>query len=111
MEPRLRAEIWVKAHIRRCAALDLPAFVLRRGDGSAGSVLIKVNRFDLGCIVLSPSWRGDGCRVWLRATGEVPVAEADADAYIARSLSRDPDVWVIEVEDRHGRHALDEPID
>jgi hypothetical protein len=60
--------------------------------------------------VLSPSNGGDGTRIWLRATGAAPVAEADADGYIARQVKRDPDLWVIEIEDRHGRHCLDDPV-
>jgi len=35
-------------------------------------------------------------------------AEADVDATIARQRQFDPDLWVIEVEDRAGRHLLDE---
>ncbi len=111
MRPRLTAEIWVKAHIRRLATVDIPAFVARRGDNTAGAVLVKVNRLEAGCTVLSPANRGDGERFWLRATGAEPVPEAEAEAYIARQLRRDPDIWVLEIEDRDGRHLLDEPVE
>lgn len=111
MQPRLTAEIWVKAHIRRCAVADIPAFVARHGDDTAGSVLVKVNRLEAGCTVFTPANRGDGERIWLRATGADPVPEAEAEAYIARQLRTDPDIWVLEIEDRAGRHLLDEPIE
>jgi hypothetical protein len=111
MEARLKAAIWVKAHVRRCAAQGIPAVVVRHGDDTAGSVLIKLNRLDGGCMVLSPGNRGDGECVWLRASGADALPEADADSYIARQLKRDPDLWVIEIEDRQGRHCLDEPIE
>ena len=35
--------------------------------------------------------------------------EPDLDRAIARQRGFDPDLWVIEVEDRLGRHLLDEP--
>lgn len=110
-QPRLKAEIWVQAHIRRCSALGIPVFVVRRGDSTAGVVLIKLNTLGDGCTVFSPTRRGDGERIWLRATGAEPVAETEADAYIARQLNFDPDLWVIEIEDREGRHLLDAPVE
>ena len=36
-------------------------------------------------------------------------AEPDVDEAIKRQRSFDPDLWVIEVEDREGRHLLDQP--
>jgi hypothetical protein len=110
VEARLKAAIWVKAHIRRCAVNGIPAVIVRHGDDTAGSVLIKLNQFEGGCAVLSPSNRGDGARIWLRATGAASVPETDADGYIARQVKRDPDLWVIEIEDRDGRHCLDDPV-
>jgi len=35
--------------------------------------------------------------------------EPEVDAAIAKQRSFDRDLWVIEVEDRAGRHLLDEP--
>ena len=39
-----------------------------------------------------------------------PAPEADIEARIARELNFDPDVWVIEVEDREGRNFLDDLV-
>jgi hypothetical protein len=110
MTPRLKAEFWVKAHIRRCFVEGTFAAVVRRGDDTAGTVLVKTNDLAGGCMVLQPAASPDGGRIWMRGTGPAPVSEADADAYIARQLKYDPDLWVLEIEDREGRHFLDEPV-
>ena len=111
MEPRLKAEIWVKAYLRACEAQGAAVAIVRRGDTDAGAVLLKVNRLDGTAEVLSRATRGDGTRVWLRVTGELPAKETDADAYLARAVSKDPDIWIVEIEDRQGRHFLTEPVD
>ena len=108
LPPRLKTSFWVEAHIRRCGQYDIPAVLVRRGH-DAGVVLIKVNAFENGCVVLTPAVRTSG-RVWMRGTGPAQVSEADADSYIARQLRIDPDLWVLEIEDRQGRHLLDEPV-
>ena len=115
MPPRVTAELWVKAHIRRCSALAIPALVVRRGDSTAGAIIIKLNQLGPGCMVFAPAnsldtGNLDSGRQWRRATGDDLVPEVDADAYIARQLNFDPDLWVLEIEDREGRHLLQDII-
>jgi hypothetical protein len=111
MIPRVTAELWIKAHIRRCGALAIPAMVVRRGDDQAGAIIIKINHLGPGCMVLSPANSMDGGRQWRRATGDDLVPEAEADAYIERQLNMDPDIWVLEIEDREGRHLVDDIVE
>ncbi len=110
MEARLKSGIWVKALIRRCDLAATPVAVVARGDSDSGAVLLKFNAGTEGCTVLAQARRPDGAAVWLRATGPQPVAEADADAYIARQRGRDPDLWVIEIESGAAQALLDTPV-
>ena len=110
-EPRLRSELWVKAHIWKCSGAGIYAALSKTGDKTSGVILIKIMQSRDACSVLMPSLRMDGTRVWLRATGTDPVAEPVADEYIRRQVSFDSDLWVLEIEDAQGRHLLEEPIE
>jgi hypothetical protein len=109
-EPRLKAGIWVKALIRRCDLAAIGVAVLSRGDPDAGAILLKLSPREGGCTVLAQARQPDGRAVWMCATGLTPVAEADAEAYIARQRTRDPDLWVIEIETGEAEPLLDNPI-
>jgi hypothetical protein len=110
MEARLKSGIWVKALIRRCDLAAIEVAVVARGDADAGAVLLKLNGRDGGCTVLAQTRRADGSLVWMRATGAEPVAEVEADAYVARQRGRDPDLWVIEIDSAKADTLLDLPI-
>ena len=103
MDDRLPTHLWVMAHIRAADAEGVTMMVLRKGDPSRGTVILKLNRLDRTFSVLVQVRDEERLR-WSRGTGAEPVDEATADAYIARQTRYDPDVWVIAVEDRKGRH-------
>ncbi len=104
---RLTADIWVSAYLTRLRLADIPAFVVRRGDATAGAVLVKLNTLDGKARLFQRGFDlATGERHWAILTeGD----EADVDASITKQRSFDPDLWVIEVESRDGRHLLDEP--
>ncbi len=106
MEPRLTAEFWVRAYLTRLRLADIPAFVTARGDGTAGAVIVKVNTLDGRARAFERSFDlATDTRVWrVLAEGD----ETDVDAALARQRRYDPDLWVIEVEDRAGRSLLDQ---
>jgi hypothetical protein len=96
-EPRLKAGLWVKMALRLADRDGRPGALLRRGDPDAGGVLV-VLRGREGLCVLSQVRSADGALAWMRATGGAPVDQAAADAYIARQVRFDPDVWVLEFD-------------
>jgi hypothetical protein len=110
MEARLKTALQVKALIRRCDIAAIGVAVTARGDPDAGAILVKLCGRDASATVLAQTRRADGTLGWLRATGAAPVAESDADAYIARQRQRDPDLWVVEIETVAPATVLDDGI-
>ena len=110
MEARLKSAIWIKALIRRCDLAAIPVAVIARGDDDAGAILLKFNARNTGCIVLAQARGRDGELFWMKATGPAAVAEPDADAYIERQRRRDPDLWVVEIENASAEALIDTRI-
>lgn len=105
MTPRLTSDFWVRAYLRRLQLVDITAFIIAKGDATAGAVIVKLNTLDGNAKAFHRSYDLDGNRVWATlAEG----AERDVDASLTKQRSFDPDIWVIEVESRDGRHLLDE---
>lgn len=104
---RLTAEFWVGAYLTRLRLADIPAFVVRRGDATAGAVAIKLSPLDGTAALFQRRFdlMADVSRWEEVARGP----EAEIDEQLARERARDPDLWVIEVEDRAGRTLLEEP--
>ena len=105
-EPRLTTRFWVAAYRRRLDLAGVPCFVVAHGDDTAGAILIKLNTLDgQARAFVRRSDLMTGALVWeVLAEGSEP----EVDAACARQRGYDPDLWVIEVEDRAGRHLLDE---
>lgn len=97
MEARLKSGLWVSAVVRQCDQAARPAVVLRKGDPDSGGIVV-VLRGREGLMTLSQVRDGEGRLGWMRATGAGPVDQEAADAYVARALKRDPDLWVVEIE-------------
>ena len=104
---RLTARLWVDAYLTRLRLADIPAFVVAHGDDTAGSVLVKLNTLDGHATLYQRTYNLlEDTHQWDSILADT---EAEVDAAIGRQRSVDPDILVIEVEDRAGRHMLDEP--
>lgn len=103
---RLTTRFWIDAYRARLRLHDIPAFVTSHGDDTGGAVLVKLNTLDGQASLFHRSFDlTTGERVWATlAEGPEPTV----DDTITRQKTFDPDLWVIEVEDRAGRHLLAE---
>ena len=110
---RLRSDIWVSAYIRQCAVEGVPAVLRRRGAAEAGAIFVKVDRLDGTCALYGPapqtafSAEDSGARRFVRLHPADTLPVSDAEAKLAREVTFDPDVWIVEAEDREGKPRLD----
>ncbi len=111
---RLKSNIWVSAYLRRCSVEGAFAAVRRHGADEAGAVFIKVARLDGTAALYAPAPQSafdddqPAERLFTAVLGgKAPVPEADVEARLAREIKFDPDLWIVEIEDRAGRHFLD----
>jgi hypothetical protein len=114
---RLKSGIWVSAYLRRCQIEGAFAVVRRRGAEEAGAVFIIVNRLDGTATLYGPAPQSafeesQPTERFFTAMlgGATPVPEADVEARLAREIRFDPDIWIVEIEDRGGRHFLDRVV-
>lgn len=114
LQMRLKSEFWVKAYIRRCAVNGAPAVVARHGDDDAGTIYIKVSRLDGSSHIFGPAPAGhldaDFDRRWTACLNGKLVSEAEAAHFLERETRIDSDLWIVEVEDRHGRNFLGDDL-
>ena len=107
MTARLPTEFWLKAGVRRCLSEGIGAYVVRRGEATGGLVILKLNLLGAGFRVLSRTTDLEGRPAWLAAFDGAAVSEQEADAYVDRSVKRDPDLWVVEIEHAEGWHPYE----
>jgi hypothetical protein len=109
---RLRSDFWISAYLRRCGIEGAFAVLRRRGAPEAGAIFIKIDRCDGNTALFGPAPLGideTGERVFTRLHKEDWIDPAATEAQLQRQISYDPDLWVVEVEDRLGRSFLDQP--
>src|SRR4029079_16082625 len=111
---RLKTGIWVAAYLRRCNVEGVFAAVRRHGAEEAGAIFVKINRLDGTGALCGPAPQSafdeakPADRLFVVLVGrETPAADADIEARLTKEIRFDPDLWIIEVEDRVGRNFID----
>jgi len=110
---RLKSALWVAAYLRRCQVEGAFAVVRRRGAEEAGAVFVRISRLDGTSDLFGPAPQsavatGHGAdRTFAASLAEQRASDAAVEAYLAREIKFDPDVWIVEVEEPAGRNFLD----
>lgn len=110
-EDRIPVYLWIEAHIARLNSQAISCYVVNKGAEFGGMVIVKLNGLKQG-VRLFNQQRDFESNVlgWDNPLEEEWVEESVADDYIRRALDRDPDLWIVEVEDisASGQNPFDE---
>ena len=103
---RLTSSFWVQAYIKKLNLLGVPAFVVSHGDDKAGAIIVKVNKLNGDAVLFERSFSLDkNLNQWSKfESGD----EKELDELLSRQLSRDRDLWIVEIESREGDPFLDD---
>jgi len=103
---RLTSSFWVQAYIKKLNLLGVPAFVVSHGDDTAGAIIVKVNKLNGDAVLFERSFSLDkNLNQWSKfESGD----EKELDELLSRQLSRDRDLWIVEIESREGDSFLDD---
>lgn len=108
---RLRADIWVAAYLRRCAVEGAYATLRRRGSPEAGAIFVVIDRLDGRLAAFGPAPQSvledPDARLWTRLHADEWTDAASIEDRLRREMKFDPDLWIVDVEDRQGRDFLD----
>lgn len=96
--PRMPTYLWVEAKVRELSMQGIGVYVAQKGEKNDGTVLLKLSDMAGKSKLLVQQRDLDGALEWVNVLAEDIMEEARADEYIERSMARDPDQWVIEVE-------------
>ncbi|MBI2720386.1 MAG: DUF1491 family protein [Rhizobiales bacterium] len=105
----LKSYIWVGAHLRRWQAEGLFATVIANGAAEAGAIFVIVNHLDGNLHLFGPApgpaYDDEGARRFIEEIA-FPASQESVDRLLARRRAADPDIWIVEVEDRRGTAGL-----
>ena len=102
---RLSSNTWVTAYFQFLQVEGIPFYLIRKGNDTSGAILVKVVKTKYEVQLFHNILDHIGNSSWV-IFSEGNEKEIDED--INKQISFDNDVWVVEVEEKHGRSLLDE---
>lgn len=108
MSDRLPTALYVDAHLKTLTDQGKYYHFVQKGNHSSGIVMLKLNGLSgkVKLLIQERDFMTDQM-TWSNAMQEDVVEEKEADAYIHRAISRDPDLWVIEIEDKEMQNPFE----
>jgi hypothetical protein len=112
---RLRSDIWVSAFLRRAEIEGAFAVLRKRGSAEAGAIFIRLDRLDGTVALYGPApqseMEADDPTRRFRRMHEAEWTDAlSLEDRLKREMKFDPDLWIVDLEDRQGRHFLDDAL-
>lgn len=109
-DPSLRAGILVDAIRRNATAAGAFATVMEKGDPDAGAVFVLRSWLDGRYRIFGQVRDGEGNPGWRSSKPGEYVDYQAVQEYISRQKGFDPDIWLVEIEDRSDALFLPGPL-
>lgn len=106
-DDEIPVSLLIDAVIRRCDVLFLPIYVIQKGNYASGTIMLKLNGLGNGINVLIQERDMDGELGWVNVFENHDIEESKADNYIKKAISRDSDLWVLEIEDKNLKNPFE----
>ncbi|MEM9732585.1 MAG: DUF1491 family protein [Pseudomonadota bacterium] len=110
---RIQSHIWVSAILRRAQAAGAFATLLHKGADAAGAIFVCVNDMAGRNLLLGPAPQVSYDADDLERRFQPLLEDADSDQVrdkLDREKSFDPDIWIIEIEDREMRSFIEDEL-
>ncbi len=105
---RVTSDFWVSAYLRQAALDGLVAVLRRRGARDAGAIFVKLDRLDGRAALYGPAPQAladeTGVRRFQLILDADPLSVEDR---VERERRFDPDLWLVEIENRAGDPRLE----
>lgn len=107
----LPSGLYVEAVLKNCDLHCIPYYIVQKGNHGSGVIMVKINMLE-GRAKLQTQQRDfmSDTLDWVNALDAEELEESEADAHIAKAKEFDPDLWVIEIEDRQGRNPFNDEL-
>ena len=106
--PRLKTDILVRSALRLADRHLISAAIAHRGDSDAGALFVEIEKSFSESKLLCRTMSFDGGYEWVALSGDGWQHPSEIQALIERERGRDPDCWVVSVQDPKGRNIFEE---
>ena len=106
MEPRLKTSLWVQSQIRLCDQMFFPISITRKGDPDSGALILRLNKRNNFCQLFRRIISNQDFLDWMSVGGADMISFEDAAGYLEREITRDRDLWIIEIDDFANKYII-----
>ena len=103
---RLKTDILINAALRNANILGIPALILKKGDPDAGAIFLEIEIDKDYVRLLHRRFDFYENEIWECLNQGYPQTANVIEKQIKREISRDPDCWIVSVQDSRARNIF-----